>query len=58
MDDGLEVACGNHFQNRFLLESTVGRLRKSGFEPLLHREVPPNDGGIALGQIHVAAARL
>ena len=49
---------GGCFQNRLLTEHTAGRLRSAGFEVLLHRQVPPNDGGISLGQIAVAAARL
>jgi hydrogenase maturation protein HypF len=49
---------GGCFQNRLLTERTAARLRRSGFQVLLHREVPPNDGGICLGQIAVAAARL
>jgi hydrogenase maturation protein HypF len=49
---------GGCFQNRLLTERAAGRLRSAGFEVLLHRQVPPNDGGISLGQIAVAAARL
>ena len=49
---------GGCFQNRLLVERTAQRLRTAGFEVLLHRQVPPNDGGISLGQIAVAAARL
>jgi hydrogenase maturation protein HypF len=49
---------GGCFQNRLLLERTAGRLRQAGFDVLLHRQVPPNDGGISLGQVAVAAARL
>ena len=49
---------GGCFQNRLLVENTAKRLRKSGFEVILHRQVPPNDGGISLGQIAIAAARL
>ncbi len=49
---------GGCFQNRWLTEQAVTRLRQAGFEVLLHRHVPPNDGGISLGQIAVAAARL
>ena len=49
---------GGCFQNRLLLERTASRLRRAGFQVLLHRQVPPNDGGISLGQIAVAAARL
>ncbi len=49
---------GGCFQNRWLTERAVNALRRAGFEVLLHRQVPPNDGGISLGQIAVAAARL
>lgn len=49
---------GGCFQNRLLVERTVARLRSDGFQVLLHRHVPPNDGGISLGQVAVAAARL
>lgn len=49
---------GGCFQNRLLTERTAQRLKRAGFEVLLHRQVPPNDGGISLGQIAVAAAQL
>ncbi len=49
---------GGCFQNRLLLERTASLLRARGHRVLLHAQVPPNDGGIALGQIAVAAARL
>jgi hydrogenase maturation protein HypF len=49
---------GGCFQNRFLAERTAVSLRQAGFEVLLHRQVPPNDGCISLGQVAVAAARL
>ena len=41
---------GGCFQNRLLSELTIDRLRAAGFHPHWHRQVPPNDGGIALGQ--------
>jgi hydrogenase maturation protein HypF len=47
---------GGCFQNRHLTERTVRRLTERGFSPHWHQRVPPNDGGIALGQI-LAAAR-
>jgi len=47
---------GGCFQNRFLLERTVNRLRAEKFQPYWHQRVPTNDGGIALGQV-VAAWR-
>ena len=50
------VLTGGCFQNKYLTERAVQRLRGEGFRPYWHQRVPPNDGGIALGQI-VAAAR-
>jgi hydrogenase maturation protein HypF len=41
---------GGTFQNIFLLQRAARGLRKNGFEVFLHAKVPPNDGGIALGQ--------
>jgi hydrogenase maturation protein HypF len=42
---------GGCFQNRYLTERAVYRLRAEGFEPCWHHQIPPNDGGIAAGQI-------
>ena len=47
---------GGCFQNRYLTERAVQRLQNEGFRPYWHQRVPPNDGGIALGQV-VAALR-
>jgi hydrogenase maturation protein HypF len=52
------VLSGGCFQNRYLLERTVTRLREENFLPFWHRRVPPNDGGIALGQIVAARKRI
>ncbi len=49
---------GGVFQNRLLLELTDHQLSEQGFEVLKHRLVPPNDGGIALGQAVYAMAHL
>jgi hydrogenase maturation protein HypF len=49
---------GGCFQNRLLSERAIGRLEGAGFDVLVHRRVPANDGGISLGQVAVAAARL
>lgn len=46
-----EVALsGGVFQNRLLVRLTKEKLGKAGFRVLLHSLVPPNDGGVALGQ--------
>ena len=42
---------GGCFQNRYLTERTDARLAREGFRPYWHQRIPPNDGGIALGQI-------
>jgi hydrogenase maturation protein HypF len=49
------VLTGGCFQNARLTESTVAALRAAGFDPVWHRRVPPNDGGLALGQATWAA---
>jgi len=56
--EGRVALTGGCFQNRLLTERAARQLRAAGFEVLLHRQVPPNDGGISLGQVAVAAARL
>ena len=50
------VLSGGCFQNKYLTETAISRLRESGFKVYWHQRVPTNDGGIALGQT-VAAAR-
>jgi hydrogenase maturation protein HypF len=50
------VLSGGCFQNRYLTERAMRRLQAEGFRPYWHQRVPPNDGGIALGQV-VAALR-
>ncbi len=47
---------GGCFQNRLLSELCAQGLSEAGFEVLRHRQVPPNDGGISLGQAVIALA--
>lgn len=54
-----EVALsGGVWQNITLLGRTLSLLTQSGFRVYIHKEVPANDGGLALGQAVIAAARL
>ncbi len=54
-----EVALsGGVFQNRLLLEQLAERLAQLDFRVYTNRGVPPNDGGLSLGQLAVAAARI
>jgi len=57
---GLTVAAlsGGVFQNAWIFTKLRRRLEDLGFEVLYHTQVPPNDGGLSLGQVAVAAARL
>jgi hydrogenase maturation protein HypF len=57
---GLDRVClsGGTFQNMRLLGLTTSALRDAGFAVYLHCQVPPNDGGLALGQAAIAAWRL
>ena len=57
--DGLSKVAlsGGVFQNLYLLKRTLSHLKRRGFEPYIHHQVPCNDGGIALGQALIANAR-
>jgi len=58
--DGLHRVClsGGTFQNLRLLDHAVTGLRDRGFEVFIHHRVPPNDGGLSLGQAVIANRRL
>jgi hydrogenase maturation protein HypF len=46
---------GGCFQNRLLSRLCMAALREAGFEAVIPRRLPPNDGGIALGQLAAMA---
>lgn len=51
------VLSGGVFLNALLTRETSARLGEEGFDVYRHRLVPPNDGGLSLGQLAVAAAQ-
>jgi hydrogenase maturation protein HypF len=57
---GLNRVClsGGTFQNLRLLDHSVRGLRQHGFEVFVHHRVPPNDGGLSLGQAMIANWRV
>src|SRR5947209_12292659 len=57
---GITKVClsGGTFQNRTLLARTLPLLGTAGFEMFTHSMIPPNDGGVSLGQAVVAATYL
>ena len=54
---GTVALSGGVFQNRALLEQVATRLGQRGYRVITHHQTPFNDGGLALGQAVVAAAR-
>lgn len=58
--EGLHTAAlsGGVFQNQLLLRLVADRLKAKGFQVLTHSLIPPNDGGIALGQALAAMVAL
>jgi hydrogenase maturation protein HypF len=48
------VLSGGCFQNVYLTEQTIAKLGEHGFLPYRHQQIPPNDGGIAAGQLYHA----
>jgi len=50
------VLSGGCFQNATLLELVTNQLVSRDFEVLSHSRIPANDGGLALGQVAIAAA--
>ncbi len=53
---GTVALSGGVFQNARLTAVVAGEVERAGLEVLVHRRVPPNDGGISIGQAAVAAA--
>ena len=54
---GRVALSGGVFQNRLLTETVVPLLERAGFQVFRHCRVPPNDGGLTLGQAVIAGAQ-
>ena len=52
------VLTGGCFQNRYLTERAMYKLQQSGFQPYCCHQIPPNDGGLAVGQVMAALREL
>ncbi|MBV5260733.1 carbamoyltransferase HypF [Synechococcus moorigangaii CMS01] len=52
------VLAGGCFQNKYLLERAIQRLKMEDFQVFYPQKFPPNDGAIALGQVFAVAAKL
>jgi len=52
------VLSGGVFQNSFLLNQTLNRLKKQNFAIFLHKKIPPNDACISLGQAVIGNTRI
>lgn len=51
-DEKSVVLSGGCFQNACLVEKAVAKLKTAGFTVVCHEKIPPNDGGLALGQLY------
>jgi hydrogenase maturation protein HypF len=50
------VLTGGCFQNALLLQLTHNELTRAGFRVVFHQMIPPNDGGLAMGQLAIVTA--
>jgi hydrogenase maturation protein HypF len=50
------VLTGGCFQNKYLTERTIQRLQQKGLRVFWHKDIPPNDGGLSVGQLMAVAA--
>lgn len=51
------VLSGGCFQNAYLVNKSVRKLKLAGFAVYCHEQIPPNDGGLAIGQLYAEKYR-